>query len=160
MADFSQNIANFTKLGTYQYQFDSVGNEILNPSSSIFQQNYFAFQLTDLNYDQSKVESFYDPTFTEFVVPSVTTSSIEIVTTENLTQQIIDVTNQNVQLQAQLNELIVSSEQQTSDVDKQTIKNTIILLRVQQGQGKVISDFSSEFPYLPLPPDQQSSGGG
>ena len=61
MTDFSQQIENFKQYGTYDYVFDSVGNEVLNPSSSIFQQVYFALPLGDCNYNESKILSFYNP---------------------------------------------------------------------------------------------------
>ena len=129
MADFSQDISNFTNLGTYQYKFDEAGNEILNPSSSIFQESYFAFPLTDLNYDNTNINSFYNTTFTEFVAPvtqSNTTDSIE-----NITEQLITVTNEKNQLQTQLNEFITLSEQSSDAATQQTIKDIIIALRIQ-----------------------------
>ena len=75
MTDFSQSIANFTNYGTYNYQFDSEGNEIVNPSSSIFQQVYFNIPLGNFAYNNVKIPSFYDATFTEFIP---TTSSVAV----------------------------------------------------------------------------------
>lgn len=154
MANFSQDISNFTRFGTYNYRLDEVGNEILNPSSSIFQENYFAFSLSDLNYDQTKILSFYNPTFTEFVKPEVTES---IVVTEDTELTIQTLKTENADLQTQLNELIAQSEMSSNVATEQLIKNIIINLRVNLGQGKIEADFNTSFPYLPLPSEEQPS---
>ncbi len=156
MANFTQDISNFTRFGTYNYQFDEVGNEILNTSSSIFQQNYFAFSLTDLNYDQTKVLSFYDPIFTEFIKP-VTQSVSQSVSFNDVQQQLSIAQSQNSQLQTQLNELVALSEQSSNSATQQAIKDIIISLRIQLGQGKVVGDFGLDFPYAPLPLAEQAS---
>jgi hypothetical protein len=156
MVNFKQDISNFTRFGTYNYQFDEVGNEILNPSSSIFQQNYFSFSLTDLNYDQQKILSFYNPTFTEFIKP-VTQSDSASVSLIDVQQQLATAQSENSQLQIQLNELIALSDQSSNSANQQSVKDIIIGLRIQMGQGKVVGDFNSNFPYAPLPPDEQAS---
>lgn len=154
MAHFSKDISNFQKFGTYSYRLDEVGNEILNPSSSIFQENYFSFPLMDLNYDKSKVLSFYDPNFTEFVKPEVT-ESISI--SEDIELEIQTLKTENSVLQSQLNELIAQSEMTSDVATEQLVKNIIINLRVNLGQGKIEADFNTEFPYLPLPSEEQPS---
>lgn len=158
MADFSQDISNFTNLGTYQYKFDEAGNEILNPSSSIFQESYFAFPLTDLNYDNTKINSFYNTTFTEFVAP-VTQSAIDAVSIENIAEQLINMTNEKEQLRIQLDRFVALSEVSSNAATEESIKTTIINLRTQLGQGYIIADFSSTFPYSPLSSEQQPSSG-
>jgi len=103
MTDFSQQIANFINYGTYNYKLDEVGNEILNPSSSIFQQVYFSLPLGNYVYSNSKILSFYDPQFIEFI-PITPTSIVE---SSSFSQETIDkinaITNENQQLQGQLN---------------------------------------------------------
>jgi hypothetical protein len=150
MADFNLQIANFTNYGTYNYKFDDVGNEILNPSSSVFQQVYFSLPLGNLTYNNSKVLSFYDPTFTEFIPVSATSASVASVFPQEAIDQINTIISQNVQLQGQLESLIASSEMNSGSADVQSIKNTIINLRIQLGQGTVTNDFQDVYPYLPL----------
>lgn len=149
MADFSQQITNFTNYGTYNYKFDDVGNELLNPSSSIFQQVYFSLPLGNCVYNNSKILSFYDPTFTEFV-PVPATGSQSVFPQEAI-DQINAITYQNVQLQNQLESLISTSEMNSGSADTQNIKNTITNLRIQLGQGTIMSDFQDIYPYLPIP---------
>lgn len=155
MADFSQQIANFTNYGTYNYKFDEVGNEILNPKSVVFQQVYFSLPLSNVVYNNNRVVSFYDPTFTEFV-PAPPTSSAASVFPQEAIDQINAITYQNVQLQTQLDSLIASSTTDSSSADMQSIRNTIINLRTQLGQGIVDSDFQSSYPYLPLSIEEQN----
>ncbi len=153
MADFSQQISNFKKYGTYDYAFDSEGNEVLNPSSSIFQQVYFALPISVYNYNDSKILAFYDPTFTEFVPVSSTSSAVS--SSQDLIDQLNAITYQNSQLQNQLNILIDNNQVDTSSADMQSIENTIIGLRISLGQGSVPSDFQDVYPYNPIPVEQQ-----
>lgn len=158
MADFSQQIANFKQNGTYDYRFDSEGNEIVNPSSSIFQQVYFAIPLGNYVYNESRISSFYDSTFTEFIPTTLTAASTSIsVFPQDAIDQINAITYQNVQLQNQLQDLITASTQDSGSADTQSIKNTIIALRIQLGQGSTASDFEDTYPYLPIPLEDQNS---
>lgn len=156
MADFSQQIADFTTFGTYVYVFDDVGNEILNASSSTFQQVYFALPLGNYVLDSSKILSFYNPTFTEFVPTTQTNNSMSI-SPSAANDQINNLTFQNSQLQNQLNSVIANSAMNSGSADIQSIKNIITSLRIQLGQGTVTSDFNENFPYLPLSLDQKNA---
>lgn len=155
MIDFSQQIANFTNYGVYNYKFDDVGNEILNPSSSIFQQVYFSLPLGNIMYDNNKILSFYDTTFTEFIPTELTTSSSTVFPQEAI-DEINDITYQNLQLQGQLDSLIAGSTVDSSSADIQSIKDTIINLRIQLGQGSFDGDFQTVYPYLPLSLEEQN----
>lgn len=152
MGDFEKNIANFQKNGTFVYIFDEAGNITLNPSSSIFQQNYISFPTVNINYNDSKIDSFYDDTFSEFVSTNQTQ-------TTNISQEIIDqineVTKRNQLLQNQLNDLISQTEIDSAAADNQAIKDIIIELRIQLKQGSTSADFNDDFPYLPIPVDQR-----
>jgi hypothetical protein len=150
MTDFSQQIANFTNYGTYNYKFDEAGNEILNPSSSTFQQVYFSIPIGNNVYNKNKILSFYDPTFTEFI-PNKITSSVSTIFPQEAIDQINSITYQNTQLQSQLDSLINKSEQNSGSANIQSTKNIIIDLRIQLGQGNSQSDFQNIYPYLPIP---------
>lgn len=149
MTDFSQQIANFTNNGEYNYLFDSVGNEIVNPSSSVFQQVYFALPLGNYDYNESKISSFYNSTFTEFIPTTFTSSASPF--PQDAIDQINTITYKNTQLQNQLQDLISTSTMNSGSADAQSIEDTIINLRVQLGQGSTISDFEPTYPYLPIP---------
>lgn len=149
MANFSQQIKNFTTYGSYTYVFDDVGNELLNPSSSIFQQIYFSLPLGNYVYDNSKILSFYQPTFTEFL-PTTNTSNSSSIFPQEAIDQINTITFQNTQLQNQLNSVVSLNAMNSGSADNQSIKNIIINLRIQLGQGVVIGDFQNIFPYNPI----------
>ena len=158
MTDFSQQISDFTKGGVYDYLFDSVGNEIVNPSSSVFQQVYFSIPLGNYDYNESRINSFYDSTFTEFI-PTIPTSSLSSSVSafpQDAIDQINSITYQNAQLQTQLQNLISTSNMNSGSADAQSIQNTIIALRIQLGQGSVTSNFEDTYPYLPIPLESQN----
>ena len=154
MADFTQQISNFEKYGTFNYQFDEVGNIILNPSSSIYQQNYISIPLTNVNYN-NKISSFYDYTFTEFVKPETTETESNIPL--DVIDQINSLETQNQELQTRLDDLIVRSESDNSAANLQVIRDIVLGLRIQLGQGFSSSDFDSEFPYLPIPLEKRDN---
>lgn len=145
---FSFQISNFTNYGTYDYKFDDVGNEILNPSSSTFQQVYFALPLSNFAYNEDKILSFYNPEFTEFIPTTPTTASVF---PQDVTNLIASMALQNQQLQDQLNNLIVSSQVNSGSAYLQAVKNIILGLRIQLGQGSSLNDFQNTFPYAPIP---------
>lgn len=155
MADFTVQISNFEKHGTFNYRFDEAGNVILNPSSSVFQQNYLSIPLSNINYNNNKILSFYDPIFTEFV-PAPTSSTIPLTST-TITDQINALAAQNQELQDRLDEVIALNTISDSAANIQAIQDIIIALRIQLGQGFSASDFQSNFPYLPIPIDQRDN---
>lgn len=155
MADFSVQINNFQNYGTYNYLFDEAGNEILNPSSSVFQQHFIAFPTVNMDYDHDKIQSFYDPTLTEFTPPQATGSQSTL--PQDIIDQINDITQKNQVLANQLDDLIAKSELTSAEADSQLVKDIILTLRIQLGQGASSSDFFNEFPYLPIPIDQRDT---
>ena len=155
MTDFSQQISNFTNNGTYNYLFDVVGNEIINPSSSVFQQVYFSIPIVNYIYDDSKISTFYDSTFTEFI-PTASGSVSPSAFPQDAIDQINAITYQNVQLQNQLQTVVASNVMNSGSADVQSMKDTIINLRIQLGQGSTSSDFGNTYPYLPIPLELQN----
>ena len=146
---FSQQITNFQRYGSYSYEYDSAGNCIFNSSSNDFSQVFLAFPLPNYSYDNSKILSFYDPTFTEFI-PQATS---DVVTPEAISQMQKDLEAEKAQtseLTKQLDSLIAVNESTPSLADKQAAKQVILELRKAMGQGRVDSDFSSDFPYAPV----------
>lgn len=155
---FSKEIDGFQRYGTYSYEFDSVGNVIFNSSSNDFSQVYLDFPLPNFVYDNTKIISFYDPTFVEFVPPEATGS----LTTEDIEQMQNDLEEaqqQNEQLAQRVDELIAINQSTPSLAEKSASKTVILELRKMLGQGRVESDFSADFPYTPiLKPNNITSG--
>jgi hypothetical protein len=155
MASFALQISNFEKYGTFSYRFDEVGNVILNPSSSIFQQHFIDIPLSNVNYDNTKITSFYDVEFTEFTKPVSANISSSVPT--DVMDQINNLTDQNAQLTDRLNNLIAQSELDNSAANQQLVRDIILPLRIQLGQGTSAADFQTDFPYLPIPVDQRDN---
>lgn len=153
MTDFSQNIQNFQRYGEYVYKFDSVGNLNFNSSSSDFSKVYLAIPLQNVVYNNVKVQTFYDPTFIEFV-PSPTSASIASVNVDEVQQQVDVLTEENAALKSQLDTLTTqidsSINSSETTANQLATKQVILELRKSLGQGRVDSDFSEDFPYTPV----------
>lgn len=150
MADFSTNILEFQQNGTYEYKFDPVGNLYFNSSSADFSQVYLSLPLSNVVYNNSKIEKFYDPNFEEFV-PN--TGSAEISSSiEALTQQLSMIQQENAGLQTQLDSIVAqnAATATASGPNQLAIQQVILELRKALGQGRVDSDFSDAFPYTPI----------
>lgn len=154
MNDFTLQISNFEKYGAFNYWFDEAGNVILNPSSSMYQQNYISIPLINVNYN-SKVSSFYDYAFTEFVKPETSETESDIPT--DIVNRINSLETQNQELQTRLDDLIARSESDTLAANLQAIKDIVLGLRIQLGQGFSSADFESEFPYMPIPLEEKDN---
>ena len=148
MADFSTEIQQFIQGGTYEYKFDAVGNLFFNSSSADFSQVYLKLPLTNVVYNNDKIEKFYDPTFVEFVP---TTGSAETTSSmDALTQQLNIISTENTGLKSQLDKVIAQNNSVSNASDSQVVKQVILELRKALGQGRVDSNFSDTFPYVPL----------
>ncbi len=147
MADFSTNIQQFHQNGAYEYEFDDVGNLIFNSSSADFSQVYLSLPLTNVAYNNAKVASFYSPDFEEFIP---TTASIVTSSVVDLQQQLGFLQEENSTLTTQLNAFVSSSTAESTGPNQTSIKQVVLELREALGQGRVDSDFSTDFPYTPI----------
>jgi hypothetical protein len=150
MSDFSQEITNFQRYGSYTYNFDSVGNMTFNSSSVNFNQVYVAFPLQNVVYNNGKIATIYDVEFEEFIP---TTSSLNATTqsVDALQQQVDVLQQENTALSSQLDSVISQNESSGSSASTILATMQVILeLRKALGQGRVDSDFSTDFPYTPI----------
>jgi hypothetical protein len=148
MSNFSQEISDFQHYGTYDYRFDNVGNLTFNSSSAMFNQVFLALPLLNVDYNNTKIQSFYNVQFEEFIpqveITASLSSSADVLQTQLQTAQ-----QENISLQSQLNDFILQS-QVSSSADVQATQQVILELRKALGQGRVDSDFSTTFPYTPI----------
>lgn len=149
MANFDQDIQNYRRYGDYTYKFDNVGNVVLNPSSSNFNQVYIAFPLQNAIFDNSKIEAMYNVNFEEFIPQPEMTSSINV---DDLLQQITTIQNENDSLKSQLDSVVIQSES-ASSADQLSTKQVILELRKALGEGITDADFSDTFPYTSIRKD-------
>jgi len=153
MPNFALQVQNFERYGAFDYKFDEAGNIILTPSASVYQQFYLSIPLSDVNYNNNKISSFYNTTFTEFVNPNLTTNSS---IPSDITDKLNSVIAQNQELQNRLDTFVAKSELNNSAANEQLVRDIIIGLRMQMGQGFSTSNFNTVFPYLPISTDQQT----
>jgi hypothetical protein len=154
--EFNAQINKFQTLGIYNYKFDEVGNVIANSSSMEFSYNYLSLPLWNSNYNNTKIQSYYDVNFAEFVPeePILTDDGNLIESSDDLLEN-VQTTNQdlaaeNSQLLSRIDELVSLSEEDSSVAENSAIKQVILDLRMALKQGKEEKDFSVTFPYTPL----------
>jgi hypothetical protein len=145
MQNFSQYISNFEKNGIFVYGFDDGGNATFNSGSTKFNENYISLPLINYSYDNTKIKSFYDLTFKEFVSTTENVSSKNVTSTE-----ITQLSEENITLKSKLESLTQTSDANITDAERLAIKQIILDLRIQLKQGISVRDFSTVFPYIPI----------
>jgi hypothetical protein len=156
MADIQLNydvatdeVSSFKNFGTFTNNLDSFGNFQL--VFSVVQSvngnvNYVKVPLKTFLYNENKILDANTADFTELQ----TVQQEEKRNVDEVLNQYNNLLEENRILNQTVNELV---EKYENNDDKQVIaeqKRTIIGLRIQLGQGSVPSDFSDDFPFLPL----------
>ena len=121
-----------------------------NSSSADFSQVYMALPLSNVVYNVTKIESFYTTEFEEFIPVLITVSTLAATNVDDLNNQLNSLSQENTQLQNQLNDMISQSSTSNPAADSDASKQVILELRMALGQGRVESDFSNDFPYTPI----------
>jgi hypothetical protein len=142
-------VSAFKNFGTFTNNTDSFGN--LQLVYSVAQSvnanvNYVKVPLKTFVYNENKIVDSNSSDFTELQTPETQQKK----NINDVLQQYNELLAENRILNQTVNELV---EKYENNDDKQVIdaqKNTILNLRIQLGQGKVPSDFSDDFPFLPL----------
>lgn len=143
------DIQKFKDFGMFANNFDNFGNlkQVYSVTQSVSGSlNYVNLPLKIFVYNEDKILDTNTTDFTEL-------QTKEIVDTRNINTVIEQYNNaiaENRILNETINELVTKYE--GSD-DKQVIaamKNEIINLRIQLGQGNVPSDFGDDYPFLPI----------
>lgn len=143
--DFPSKINQFQTIGTYDYKFDEVGNVIVNSSSTTFQYNYLCLPLMDVVYDPKSIESYYNVQFEEFL-PTVEIID-EISDTPVGMEELENIKAENEELKTRLDDLVLESEDNSTEAERQATKDVILELRKSLKEGVEDRDFSEEFPY-------------
>lgn len=143
----TENVKVFKDTGDFSNNLDSYGNiQISNTETNDGKLIYVKIPLKTYTYDETKILDSNNVEFTEL-------QSVNRENKQNLQDVLIQYNNlleENRILNQTVNSLVTKYE--NSD-DKQVIaalKDTIIDLRIQLKQGSVPSDFSDDFPFLPL----------
>ena len=142
-------VDNFKSFGTFTNNTDSFGN--LQLVYSVAQSvngnvSYVKIPLKTFVYNEDKIIDSNTSDFTELQTPEIQQKR----NVNEILQQYNELLAENRILNETVNSLV---EKYENNDDKQVInaqKNTILNLRIQLGQGNVPSDFSDDFPFLPL----------
>jgi hypothetical protein len=142
-------VDNFKSFGTFTNNTDSFGN--LQLVYSVAQSvnanvSYVKIPLKTFVYNENKIVDSNTSDFTELQTPEIQQKR----NVNEILQQYNELLAENRILNETVNSLV---EKYENNDDKQVInaqKTTILNLRIQLGQGNVPSDFSDDFPFLPL----------
>jgi len=142
-------VDNFKSFGTFTNNTDSFGN--LQLVYSVAQSvngtvSYVKIPLKTFVYNENKILDSNTSDFTELQTPEIQQKR----NVNEILQQYNELLAENRILNETVNSLV---EKYENNDDKQVInaqKTTILNLRIQLGQGNVPSDFSDDFPFLPL----------
>jgi hypothetical protein len=143
------DVQKFRDFGTFANNFDDFGNlrQVYSVTQSVSGSlNYVNLPLKVLVYNESKIVDTNPTSFTEL-------QTEESVDNRNI-DQVLEEYNKSIAENRIMNETInqLVEKYETND-DKQVIasmKNEIIKLRIKLGQGNVLSDFSDDYPFLPI----------
>jgi len=142
-------VAAFKSFGTFVNNVDSFGNFqlVYSVAQSVNGNvNYVKVPLKTFVYNENKIIDSNSSDFTELQSPEVQQKQ----NINELLQQYDELLAENRILNQTVNELV---EKYENNDDKQVIaamKSEMIDLRIKLGQGAVPSDFSDDFPFLPL----------
>ena len=144
-----QSLQTFKDTGVFSNNIDAFGNFqlVFNNNKTTDGTYYYSnIDLKTLEYDNNKIVDTNSTQFNELqTLETVPTQDIAVVL-QKYNEQLAE----NRILNETVNSLV---EKYENNDDKQVIaamKTEIIDLRISLGQGKVPSDFSDDFPFLPL----------
>lgn len=145
----TDEVSSFKNFGNFTNNIDSFGNVqlVFSVAQSVNGNvNYVKVPLKTFVYNENKI---VDANTTEFTELQTVQQEQKRNVDEVLTQY-NNLLEENRILNQTVNDLV---EKYENNDDKQVInalKTTIINLRIELGQGAVPSDFSDDFPFLPL----------
>ena len=134
----------FKRTGNYVNDFDEFGNIVVIDKV----ENYFAVTLSPETYTLESVNNIYDISIKEFKDP-VKSVNPQVNVLESEKQQLVTTIDS---LNRQLSSVNISDSEKQSLIDAS--RNVIVQLRIKAGEGKLVSDFNTVFPYLPLKSEQ------
>lgn len=143
------DVQKFKGMGTFDNNLDSFGNiQLVYNVSQSFEgkYNYVKIPLKSFIYNTQKI---IDTNNVEFV--ELQTDQIE--EKRNLNDVIAEYNNlieENNILNETVNSLIEKYEDNDDKQMLSAMRDEIINLRIQLGQGTTTTDFTSEFPFLPI----------
>lgn len=145
----TDEVSQFKEFGTFKNNIDSFGNIQLVYSVAQSVQanlNYVKIPLKLFEYNQDKIIDANTVSFSELT----TVVGEEKRNVDEILQQYNVLLEENRLLNQTVNELVEKYENSDDKSVINALKNTIIDLRIKLGQGNVPSDFSDDFPFLPL----------
>jgi len=143
------DIQKFKDLGVFDNNFDNFGNleQVYNVSQSYEGKfNYIKIPLKHFIYNSQKILDTNNIEFSQLE----TTATTETRNLETVISEYNSLLDENNILNETVNSLIQKYENNDDKQMLSAMRNEIINLRIQLGQGTTPTDFGAEFPFLPI----------
>lgn len=143
-----KTVQTFKDFGKFENNIDEFGNfQIIKTLSGDVSGNlcYAMLTLKTFSYDESQILDNEKLEFVEFE----TTSRQEEQNVQNMVEQYNSLITENRVLNDTINSLIEKYENNDNETVIKSMKEKIVDLRIQLGQGQSINDFDEDFPFLP-----------
>lgn len=135
--------------GSIQSKYDEFGNLMISSNETELSASVISVKLYSPSFSSDQISKISDVSFTEFFNNSESTSTQESSQTNSqvLYENQLEINNN---LQSKIDELELKLNDPEIVSDQMKIKDTIIQLRIQNGEGSSESDFHDEFPYTSI----------
>lgn len=163
--NFDQDKLNEVLLGNkIQENIDTSGNQIIKTDSVEIENCLMSLKQVKTEYSDDKIEKDYDTNFSEFSDLINNNENTGVMIEDDISEIDSAHKKQESILSNQLDELTKVLEletqknikfQEDSEQNYKATKNLIIQMRIDNGEGVSVDDFSDAFPFLPK---NQSSG--
>jgi len=143
------NVEKFKNSGVFENNLDDNGNLqliISDQQDSSAKTHYVSLELKTFSYDETKILDNNDLNFNELDDEE----EVDDRNLEEILNQYNSVVAENRILNDTVNTLVEKYENTDDKVVIESMKKEIINLRIELGQGNVVSDFDDTFPFLPL----------
>lgn len=143
------DVQKFKGTGTFDNNLDNFGNIqlVYNVSQSYDgKYNYVKVPLKSFKYNVEKIQDTNNVQFTEL-------QTVEVEEKRNLNDVIAEYNNlieENNLLNETVNSLIEKYENNDDKQMLSAMRDEIVKLRIQLGQGTTPTDFATDFPFLPI----------
>ena len=145
----NSEVENMRLQGGLVSTYDENGNLMISSNETNLSSSVITVSLYSPRFSTESILKLSDRSFTELVGESTnSTQSLETVSdVKVLYENQVEI---NTELQSKIDDLTMKLNDPEKISDQLTIKDTIIQLRIENGEGATEEDFHSEFPYTAI----------
>ncbi len=146
----NSEVENMRLQGGLVSTYDENGNLLISSNETNLSSSVITVSLYSPRFSTDSILKLSDRSFTELAVDSPTSATQSLETVSDVKVLYENQVDINTQLQSKIDELTIKLNDPEKISDELTIKDTIIQLRIQNGEGSTEEDFHNEFPYTAI----------